>query len=127
MLNTDIPVSNKMEFFVGGYITCALWSSTDDEGEPLDSKHSPDNIDDATMLDIVIDCWTFVKNNQHIIESTDMTWSQAGHDFWLTRNGHGAGFWDRGHGEAGEQLSEAATACGMVDLFVLDDGITIGA
>ena len=21
--------------------------------------------------------------------------TQAGHDFWLTRNGHGAGFWDR--------------------------------
>ena len=23
--------------------------------------------------------------------------SQAGHDFWLTRCGHGAGFWDRGN------------------------------
>ena len=24
--------------------------------------------------------------------------AQAGHDFWLTRNGHGVGFWDRGLG-----------------------------
>lgn len=29
-----------------------------------------------------------------------------GHDFWLTRNGHGSGFWDRSElGELGEQIS----------------------
>jgi len=103
MSNTDIPITDKMEMFIEGYITCALWSSTDDNGDPLDNNHDRDNIDDATMLE------------------------QAGHDFWLTRNGHGAGYWDRGLGEVGEMLSEAATAFGMVDLFVLDDGISIGA
>ena len=126
MSNTDMPIANKMEFFVGGYITCALWSSTDESGDPLDNNHDRSNIDDSTMLDIVIDCWTFVKNNHHLINGA-MTWSQAGHDFWLTRNGHGAGYWDRDLGEVGELLSEAATAFGNVDLFVLDDGTSIGA
>ncbi len=32
----------------------------------------------------------------------------AGHDFYLTRNGHGTGFWDRDAGAVGEQLSAAA-------------------
>ena len=126
MSNSDIPITDKMELFIEGYIVCALWSSTDDNGDPLDSNHDRDNIDDATMLDMVIDSWTFVKNNHHLINNA-MTWSQAGHDFWLTRNGHGAGYWDRGLGEVGEQLSEAATAFGNVDLFVLDDGTSIGA
>lgn len=35
---------------------------------------------------------------------------QIGHDYVLTTGGHGAGFWDRGHGEAGERLSEACRA-----------------
>ena len=28
--------------------------------------------------------------------------SQASHDFWLTRNGHSTGFWDRGTGALGD-------------------------
>lgn len=35
-----------------------------------------------------------------------------GQDFYLTRNGHGAGFWDRGYGEIGRQLTEAAKIYG---------------
>lgn len=126
MSDIDLPIDNKMEFFINGYITCALWSSTDDSGDPLDSNHDRDNIDDSTMQDIVIDCWSFVKDNGHLIND-NMTWSQAGHDFWLTRCGHGAGFWDRGLGEIGDKLTDAAHAYGNVDLFVLDDGTSIGA
>lgn len=37
-------------------------------------------------------------------------WEHAGHDFALTANGHGAGFWDRGLDELGDQLTAAATA-----------------
>ena len=48
--------------------------------------------------------------------------SSAGHDFWLTRNHHGAGFWDRGLGEVGRKLTEAAHVYGDYDLYVGDDG-----
>ena len=55
-------------------------------------------------------------------------WSdaRAGHDYWLTRNGHGAGFWDRyaqgeGH-DIGTVLTAAAHADGARDLYVGDDG-----
>lgn len=46
----------------------------------------------------------------------------AGHDFWLTRNGHGCGFWDRDLGEIGDKLTEAAKKFGEVNLYVGDDG-----
>lgn len=49
--------------------------------------------------------------------------SNAMHDFLLTRNRHGAGFWDRGLGELGERLSEAAKAWGSVDAYEGDDGL----
>jgi hypothetical protein len=51
---------------------------------------------------------------------------QIGHDFWLTRNRHGAGFWDRfstGVGAAfGNHLTELAKPYGESNLYVGDDG-----
>lgn len=46
----------------------------------------------------------------------------AGHDFWLTRNGHGAGFWDRGLGDVGVTLSAACRPYGESNLYIGDDG-----
>jgi hypothetical protein len=45
-----------------------------------------------------------------------------GHDFLLTRNGHGVGFWDRGYGERGDWLSKQSHPYGTWDLYVGDDG-----
>lgn len=48
-------------------------------------------------------------------------WAQHGHDFLLTRNGHGAGFWDRGYPvDIGRDLSTNARAYG--EHSVLTDG-----
>lgn len=53
------------------------------------------------------------------------------HDLWLTRNGHGAGFWDRqelafipeGYDkELGDLLSDIARAMGESDAYIGDDG-----
>ena len=50
----------------------------------------------------------------------------AGHDFWLSRNGHGCGFWDRGL-VYGEQLHRYARDMKEVDLYIGDDGQIYGA
>lgn len=50
--------------------------------------------------------------------STAYSWSDAGHDFALTRNGHGAGYWDRGLGTIGDLLTEAAKTYGESSLNV---------
>jgi hypothetical protein len=41
---------------------------------------------------------------------------------WLTRNGHGTGFWDRGLGERGDALTKSAESFGDAVLYVGDDG-----
>ena len=79
---------------------------------------------------LVDDCKKFQEENVALIESAKAVScngydeQQAGHDFWLTRCGHGAGFWDRGLQQAGDDLTEAAQAphYNTVDLYIGDDG-----
>ncbi|QRI45328.1 hypothetical protein SEA_ENNEA_94 [Gordonia phage Ennea] len=42
-------------------------------------------------------------------------WSHFGHDYLLTRDGHGAGFWDRGLGDLGDYLTAIAKTMGEHD------------
>ena len=47
---------------------------------------------------------------------------QVGHDLWLSRNGHGAGFFDRGYDdEVEEKLMSSARKLGSVDLYINDN------
>lgn len=40
------------------------------------------------------------------------TWDSLGQDFYLTRNYHGSGFWDKGLDVLGDRLTAAANAFG---------------
>jgi hypothetical protein len=47
-----------------------------------------------------------------------------GHDFYLTREHHGVGFWDRGLGELGEYLTKIAKSYGSAEtLWDNGDGV----
>lgn len=110
----------KLDEFTQAYITAALWSSTDQHDTPLDSNYDESDITDETIAKIVEDC----KNFQAKADLTDYPNENAGHDFWLTRNGHGAGFWENDFGtpESCEQLTKLSKEFGEVDLYVGDDG-----
>lgn len=111
----------KLSEFVQGYLTCALWSSTDDNGESLDSVYGLDDIAASSITSAVEECVDFqAAYAADLAQAGDD--SQNGHDFWLTRNRHGAGFWDRGYGDAGKRLTEAAHTYGEMNPFVGDDG-----
>jgi hypothetical protein len=74
----------------------------------------------AARQQAAIECAAFLAL---IGEDADtLTPESLGHDFWLTRNRHGAGFWDRGLGELGERLTKAAQSFGESDLYLGDDG-----
>lgn len=108
------------EFFEA-YVKCALWTSTDDDEEPL-AAYSIDDIDQATLNEMRDECLDFIKANAKLLNGLDP--SQCGHDFWLTRNGHGAGFWDRGLGDLGNKLSDACKPYGTYDLYEFDGVIS---
>lgn len=120
--------------FIAAYVECALWSSRGPEDEPhacenLDDLFGPDDISPDCMESMRADCLDFIGSNaSDLLEYTEKMngqWSgeaRAGHDFWLTRNGHGAGFWDRGLGDLGDRLADAAQVYGDVFLYPGDDG-----
>lgn len=109
-----------MNTFTRSYLTAALWSSTDDQSEPLDRDYSPSDIAPATLAKMEADCTRFLAKN----DITGYGDEQAGHDFWLTRNGHGCGFWEENHGtpEQCALLDAAAEAFGAFDLYIGEDG-----
>jgi hypothetical protein len=118
-----------LDDFTRAYITCALWSSTDDNDDPLDEHFNIGCIAPETLAGIIKDCADFQSSNGLDIEAgplretTDGDYSRAGHDFWLTRNGHGAGFWDGDWPEpAASRLTESAQRFKGCDLYVGDDG-----
>ncbi len=110
--------------FQRAYLECALWSSVDFEengNEPLDSNYDITDIAPETLVKMLADCDAFETDNSELLEQAGDRY-QNGHDFWLTRNGHGAGFWDRGYGAIGNKLSEACKAYGSCDIYPGDDG-----
>ena len=96
----------EQEAFLRGYLECALWSSTGPNDEPLDDDYGPDDLSESALAECRQDCAALLAGN-----IADL------HDFWLTRNGHGAGFWDRGLGERGERLTAACRPYGSVYLY----------
>jgi hypothetical protein len=104
-------------------MVCALWSAPEnDDGTQLDSEHDTDDFSDEAKAEMKKDCDDFEKANADDLEETGADDGRNGHDFCLTRNRHGAGFWDRGYGKVGDRLTEAAHAHGESNVYKGDDG-----
>jgi hypothetical protein len=134
----DSPVTeDQTKLFILGYLTAALWSSTDTLPESRDEHGDGETVSldsydwaEGEAEKLHADCKDFIKSNaadllaykeqkSHAPEYD--SFECAGHDFWLTRHGHGVGFWDRGLGELGERLSKASKTYSEVDLYLGDD------
>jgi len=127
MVTTD-----DLDTMVYAYAECALWSSSanaawddhtmrfisveDDDRSFVDHNFDVEDMAPEALESMRADCESFLQANADDLEG--MAPEQAGHDFWLTRNGHGAGFWDRGLGERGERLTKAAHAYGDSELYL---------
>jgi len=125
-----------LERFTRAYIVAMLWSSSDESdesgGEPLDANYSADDLAPEALAAIESDCkafytahselWVDQYKNARRFAATES--ECAGHDFWLTRAGHGAGFWDGDWEEpAATTLTDACKAFGEVWPYVGDDGL----
>jgi hypothetical protein len=101
-----------------GYLTAALWTNE------LDDHTVPDfDIIDAMRASRMID--TFLNANEADVWNMiadGFNFGQVGHDLWLTRNGHGTGFWDRSPDAPYLRLTDAARNLGESDCYVADDG-----
>lgn len=111
----------NQEAFTTAYIQAIYSTETgDNEQPPADAELTP--LCNAHCLN---QCAAFWRAYEDLIVAAGVDPSQAGHDFWLTRNGHGVGFWDRPEiygEELADQLTRASKACGEYDAdFITED------
>jgi len=100
------------------YLIAAIWA----EGG-LDDYVTSD-VDTASYHKAYDDCKAFVEKAHRWLGG--ISDEQIGHDILLTRNGHGAGFWNRGYSEeVGEKLSNIAKEMGEVYTFERDGKIVV--
>jgi len=104
------------------YFETALWSSTemDELNTPLDENYDVNDISPELRAEAEQELADFIKLAGHLLGKQPLT--LIAHDFWLTRCGHGAGFWD-GDYEHGEELTKLCKPYGNVDLYVGDDNL----
>lgn len=109
------------------YVKTALWSETDESDEsggvPLEDNYGPADFDNKSLAVMRRDCETFLEKARPLLDRLEgVAMSQHGHDFWLDRNGHGTGFWDRDYPEEiGEELSRIAEGFGEC-LLIVEEG-----
>jgi len=119
--------------FTSQYIATMLWSENDEDDNPLDENYSIDDLAPYTLQQIIADCRKFQEANAKYITDNNVlssyssdTNALAGHNFWLTRNSHGAGFWDGDWREvAAIALTDSAKSFGESHVFVQDGKLIV--
>jgi hypothetical protein len=121
-----------LEDFTAAYIVAMLWSTNDESnesgGDPLDKNYDADDLAPEARTLIDEDCKAFYEAHSHLFTSEHCSYhgcpvdEYAGHDFWLTREGHGCGFWDGDWSEEADAiLTPACKEAGERDVQVGDD------
>lgn len=120
--------------FLRGYLEAALWTGTDESddsgGRPLDERFSVSDFSAETMEIASRECAAFQMPNladldQHPRSSDGSpALEYAGHNFWLSRCGHGSGFFDTDNlpEDARERLQDASRSAGERYVYIGDDG-----
>jgi hypothetical protein len=122
LVRLDLIESMNIETVLNSYIETALWSSLDSKEQPLDDNYGPEDLSAEAKESMRNDVKDFLDGNKDLLEESGLSDEQIGHNFWLSRNGHGAGFFDLGQESFWRDLQSAAEVYGSSDLYEGDDG-----
>lgn len=125
----------ELDTFTQAYITAMFWTENESLPDPnnvrvggMDYRDTGRLMElfgilaESTLAAMEADCAKFQTVNADMLAQVG-TADQNGHDFWLTRNHHGSGFWDRGYPESvSKNLTDAAHATGEAYIYTGDDG-----
>ncbi len=126
---TDTTPAGELAEIMKHYIAAAFWTTVDDSHDDYNpatggGPYLEENFDyaDVANVDVIAEELRRFIMSTRLGDLDGLTSESIGHDFWLTRNGHGTGFWDRGLGDVGDRLSKRAEGAGTSDAYVGDDG-----
>lgn len=124
---------DNREVFIAAYIAAALWSSsdTDNDGNERQFDDGDFELSDEARdkLEGVAGAFFDAHSEDFLSREAERRGAgacrpaeHAGHDLWLTQNGHGCGFWDGDWNEPfASRLTAAAKAAGGITLYLGDD------
>jgi hypothetical protein len=118
LMSEQQSIELNPEEVLNSYLETALWAEGGD-GNELDSKTIND-IDERAKQASLKDIQTFIQQAQQQApeELANYDARALGHYLWLSRNGHGAGFFD----DNNDTLQNIARAMKTADIYVGDDG-----
>lgn len=99
------------------YLETARWAEKDDERDDWDNLEWSREATAQAEREVK----SFLEKCGDLIDGANIT--QVAHDFWLTRNRHGAGFWDGDWPENGDKLTKLAHSFGELAVYVGDDNL----
>jgi len=118
-----------------GLIETLLWCSADGD-EPLDRNYDISNVAASDIERLSAEFDTFKEAADAVAFTVDMGETSleelgplrhdvdnVAYDYILTRNHHGAGFWDGDWAEIGDELTKLAQLLPEVEPYVGDDGV----
>lgn len=117
-MSTDTATAMTPEAILPHFLECCAWAES---GGPESSlgKTAPD-FHPAARAYALERCASFLHENPDV-DGLDP--ESVGHDLWLTSQGHGTGFWDRGYEyQRGQRLTKRAEL-EQTDVYVGDDGL----
>lgn len=117
-----------LPIILDSYLETALWADAPENVDTDDLEFDKDSIREARK-----DIREFYMKTKKITDDIifnhspnddDNFWRMFGHDFWLSRNGHGAGYWDKPevYGDGLDELTKIAESMGGKHLWT--DGTT---
>ena len=132
-------MDNYLEEFTRSYLATAQWSSGDGEHENFDDFAWSEQAKEQAKKD----CQTFIEKvnatfdkdtARYILNRECQGPMLAAHDFWLTRVGHGAGFWDGDWNlhpykdepvvpDLGDMLTYISRSFNNLDVYLGDDNL----
>lgn len=112
-----------LDAILDGYLACAAWCGVTANVEGDSVEVDADQFDPEAKAEARTDIVDFVQGNPaDVREYLDQRApADLGGDFFLSRNRHGTGFWDRGLGALGNRLHEAATVYGETNYWLRQD------
>lgn len=109
--------------FYLGFVEVLLVCGIPTDGPDPDTSLGISDLAPETERQLLDECADFLDRTATILEGLGVDLNEAGGDFFYTREGHGVGFWDRGHGEHGELLSQIAQQYTACEPYLGDDGL----
>lgn len=107
-------MENKLDYY-SDYFEALIWADVE-ESEDIKGSYTIYDIEQASLVKHLNELDAFFDQAQDILDNSDYTHEQACHDFYLTRQRHGVGFWENDHcnEEQGEKLTALAKAFSIV-------------